>query len=238
MMISDRVRLQLFDGTGKRIRITGRRGRGPGEFANIVGMCRMTGDTVLVADSANGRVAVIDRKGRLVRTIPVNGRVPLLTNRCFDDGSVLVSAAQEGVRTLARGTAFYVGNPGTSEVRRFDSTGKLQLIVRSDDRPQRFNRVAVDAAGRIWIQDFQKFNAIAPDGWTAFDANGAMLGRLVISVPSHPVAQMTVLSFGRDEVFVRRIDAQGALHLTVYPLIKRGPGASSAPESEVTALQA
>jgi hypothetical protein len=294
MVISDRVRLQLFDRTGKRIRVTGRSGQGPGEFANIVGMCRVPGDTVLVADSPNGRVAVIDRTGRFVRTTPVTGRVPLLTNACFDDGTFLASdrarssnvgmqlilqratlsgaaprdltqlrqepmdAAREGLRTLARGSAFYVGNPGASEVRRFDNTGKLQLIVRSDDRPPpfvkadmdslpthgvagpgggatmkllpgeamptewpTFGRVAVDLAGRIWIQDFRKFNAIAPDGWTAFDANGAMLGRLVIPVPANADAKRTVLSFGRDEVFVRRLDDDGALHLTIYPLVRR-----------------
>jgi hypothetical protein len=67
--VTDVNRIHIFDETGKRLRIVGRSGRGPEEFGNIVSICRARGDTLVVGDSPNGRVAILDSAGRFVRTI-------------------------------------------------------------------------------------------------------------------------------------------------------------------------
>src|SRR3954469_393981 len=48
--ITDRARVQTFSAAGKRLRISGREGRGPGEFTAVTHLCRARGDTVLASD--------------------------------------------------------------------------------------------------------------------------------------------------------------------------------------------
>jgi hypothetical protein len=50
--------------------------------------------------------------------------------------------------------------------------------------------------------------------WTVFDADGGMLGKMVL--PND--LTRSVLSFGDSTVLIRRNDEMGAVHMTVYRL--------------------
>ena len=83
--------LRIFESDGTHWKTRGGRGEGPGEFQRIRLIGSYSGDSVLVADDANGRVTVFDPEGEFIRTERLaSGDGPL--PRAFDvfpDGSVL-----------------------------------------------------------------------------------------------------------------------------------------------------
>ena len=89
--IIDETRIRFYDKSGKQFKVTGRKGGGPGEFSQIAGICRTRGDTLVVNDPSNGRATIVDRKGTVIRELPV-GRVDLpWFGGCFDDGTFVVT---------------------------------------------------------------------------------------------------------------------------------------------------
>jgi hypothetical protein len=94
IVVADRgsSQLRFYDPSGRFLRATGRRGRGPGEFSQIMGMIRLPGDSLLVNDAFD-RALVYDPDGRFVRIVPLrgDGDVPFsqLLGR-FSDGAFLV----------------------------------------------------------------------------------------------------------------------------------------------------
>ncbi|MEP6832388.1 MAG: hypothetical protein ABJB74_03300, partial [Gemmatimonas sp.] len=90
-VVAERVRLQFFDANSKRLKILGSHGAGPQEFQRISYMCRTHGDTLVILDDANGRLAIVDgRKMEFVRTIPTMHYGDLVENACFEDGTFLM----------------------------------------------------------------------------------------------------------------------------------------------------
>ncbi len=86
---SGELRVFLADGTPWKTR--GGRGEGPGEFTRIRLLGAFAGDSVLVADDANGRLTVFDPVGEIVRTVSeaaAGGPWPRLFD-AFADGTVL-----------------------------------------------------------------------------------------------------------------------------------------------------
>lgn len=71
----------------------------------------------------------------------------------------------------------------------------------------------------IWVRDFKKVHPSA-DVWTAIDSTGRIAGRLEIPATPERTIPHQVISFGRDDVMLRRFDANRATYLTIYPLIK------------------
>ncbi|MBW7933246.1 MAG: 6-bladed beta-propeller [Gemmatimonadaceae bacterium] len=57
--------IRLFDNTGRFIRTFGRRGAGPGEFSNPVGLAMPGGNELFVYDPGQWRVSVFDTSGAL-----------------------------------------------------------------------------------------------------------------------------------------------------------------------------
>lgn len=302
LAVIDVVRVHLFDANGKRVKIVGQKGSGPEEFRYLTSICRTRGDTLIVNDSNNRRITIIDAKGEIVRTVPqgTNGSMPF--NSCFDDGTFLTEnyvdppnvpdprirftrrrtdgtiAAELGQLRRAPfdmvsqsepsvapfGNRFVFGNTMQSEVGVYDASGKLISIVRSsdaavpvtdadverrisstiprnvsaDERKQRLDRmrasphapnwpayarVLADPTGQLWVQDYRASRP-APDGWTAFDASGKMLGRLVFPVPANKdERQPEVISFGRNDILIRTRDADGASYLGIYPIVRTTP---------------
>jgi hypothetical protein len=81
-------------------------------------------------------------------------------------------------------------------------------------------RMLVDADNRIWIQDWTPSDDPTwPQGWTAFDSSGTLLGRLMIPAARSKVLRHYVVHFGKNEVFLYRIDEDGAAHYTAYPIL-------------------
>lgn len=74
-----------------------------------------------------------------------------------------------------------------------------------------------DPAGRIWALD--KFMVSGQQlAWTAFDAEGRLLGRLALSPLPGEQRPPQVIAFGDDAVLVRRRDSDGAAYLSLFPL--------------------
>ena len=85
-----------------------------------------------------------------------------------------------------------------------------------------YDRIMPDLSGRLWVQHWTATPmALEPTGWTAFDASGKMLGRLIIPAPDTKERRQLVVSFGKDEVFVKRSDDDGAWHYLAYPLLSK-----------------
>lgn len=86
----DVSRVHYFDARGKRLRIVGRKGQGPEEFQYLISICRTRGDTLILSDSHNRRLSVLDSHGQVVRTILQgdNGSAPF--SFCLDDGTVVL----------------------------------------------------------------------------------------------------------------------------------------------------
>jgi hypothetical protein len=92
--------------------------------------------------------------------------------------------------------------------------------MRSLPRPAHwpaYRRVHVDPRGTLWVQDYN-ITYPSPDGWTAFDSEGRLLGRLVMPAPASGQRRLQVIAFGEDELLVRRADQDGFAHLTVFPI--------------------
>jgi len=87
--------VRVFDGAGQFLRRIGRRGFGPGEFAQPMKL-ELVGDTLWVLDPGNARITVFNRRGEVLGTHTSAGRggasswnlVHLLR-----DGSLLVTAS-------------------------------------------------------------------------------------------------------------------------------------------------
>jgi hypothetical protein len=65
--------IAVFDHTGAFLRVVGSRGSGPREFAHISSLSAVHGDTILVVDRGNGRVAVLDPDFTIARTFLLRG---------------------------------------------------------------------------------------------------------------------------------------------------------------------
>jgi hypothetical protein len=295
--VLDGRRIQIFDRTGQRLKISGREGKGPGEFMNITSLCSMRGDTIVVADGMLRRVTMMDKAGAFITSALFGEHGHAENQFCFDDGTILVGRVLPGdikaPRTLrlsrlelggsvspiadveypafdmlvpttmemaAWAQRVYVGSGLSHDIKVFAADGTLTSIIRTDDalRPitsderaklqpmgyragsteaerkaaaaqavaqsktvhwPTFERMFVDVSGRLWVEDWRLYDPVAASAWTAFDADGRLLGRLTIPAAASKDKAIRVVQFGRDEVFIRRFDDDGALHLTAYPLI-------------------
>lgn len=149
---------------------------------------------------------------------------------------------------VVAGQRVYVGDGNSSEVRVYRADGRLVQIIRSADAVQRITQADVERAltrsspaarnmwrpetfpayarllaapdGRVWVRDFAFLaSALVSDGWTAFDVDGRLIGRL--EIPRTIGARSTsVLAFGMNEVQLTERDADGFYHLAFYPLIR------------------
>jgi hypothetical protein len=146
------------------------------------------------------------------------------------------------------GQRVYAGDGATSEIRVYHADGRLLQIIRSADLAQRiapadveralgrstaaqrdmwrpatyptFLRLLADPDGRLWVRDFPPAGkATEADGWTAFDSNGRLIGRL--EVPRKiGISSASVLAFGAGEVQLVERDEDGFYHLAFYPIVQ------------------
>lgn len=67
VVANEQVELRFFDATGKYLTTVGRRGRGPGEYEQLLRLFRVAGDTLLAWDVPTRRIDVRDPNGKLIR---------------------------------------------------------------------------------------------------------------------------------------------------------------------------
>lgn len=87
--------IRVFDDGGGYLRTFGRRGEGPGEFANLWTISELPGDTIVAVDPIGGRITLFTSSGTFARSFPI----PWLPGASapnpvgwFDDGTLLVDA--------------------------------------------------------------------------------------------------------------------------------------------------
>lgn len=92
--------IRFFDASGEYLGAVGRRGAGPGEFAEYSPLrtCRTDDGRLLIADSGNDRFHVFTRDGlvRTVRLEPVEGSRPPAIVGCVGDRSLLAVTYPDG----------------------------------------------------------------------------------------------------------------------------------------------
>src|ERR1700741_835610 len=86
----------VFDSTGRFLRRTGRRGRGPGEFETPWNIAVDARDSVFVWDWKLNRVSVFSPDLVFVRTFPAPGSWSVSGFEALPDGNLLVAAYQPG----------------------------------------------------------------------------------------------------------------------------------------------
>jgi hypothetical protein len=153
---------------------------------------------IYIGDAQTSEVRVYTPEGRLSRIIRSNDPPVRITN----------------AEAEARMRSSIPRNTPTGQVEaRMD---RMRALPHAQNWPA-YRRVLVDPRGYVWMQDYARTYP-SPDGWTAFDAEGRMVGRLVIPAPETGKRRMDIITFGMNEVLVRRIDDDGAAHLTLFPI--------------------
>lgn len=91
LVVAEANELRVFGPDGRYIRTIGRKGQGPGEFPNQIGiLCRLRGDSILAIQYGGVRATVFTSEGQYVRMTPLTEYVPRFA--CTEDGRVLVQA--------------------------------------------------------------------------------------------------------------------------------------------------
>ena len=120
--------LRFFDAAGRLTSTAGRRGAGPGEYANIRGIGRLSGDSIAVFDpGGNRRVSILDPAGKFIRSFrleaPWDGGGSATRMIASNNGTVLVGYSE--IRTMTpRPEAAYFGQ----RLFPYSTTGELRSM--------------------------------------------------------------------------------------------------------------
>ncbi len=191
-----------------RVRLDGTIVNRIGEFdAGTFDMVAQSAPTVVAAGQ---RLFWGDPRTSEIRVFSVTGKL-LSIMRSADVGAAITgSEVEQRFRsTIPRNT------PEAEITKRLD---RMRSLPHASHWPT-YREIQVDPAGQLWVQDYSKTYP-SPDGWTLFDAQGVLVGRLVIPAPAEGKRPMQVIAFGINEVLVRRSDEDEGAHLTVYPLVR------------------
>jgi len=71
VLANNQVELRFFDSTGRYLGTVARRGRGPGEYQQLLRLVRVQGDTLLALDARGSRIDVRDPNGKFVRAFKI-----------------------------------------------------------------------------------------------------------------------------------------------------------------------
>ena len=70
--------LRVFDSAGRHVRTIGRKGEGPGEFNQVIGMEWGPDGHMWLVDPANNRITKVDTAGVLVESVPTIGGITVM----------------------------------------------------------------------------------------------------------------------------------------------------------------
>jgi hypothetical protein len=159
------------------------------------------GSRLYFANSDAFEIQAYDRSGKLVQIIRTSDRLVPMSD-----------ADKEKMPLMA-----FRGGASPAEI----EADRRRAIARS---PTKFwpttGQMFIDMSGRVWVQDWQMTDqSTKPVGWTAFDSTGHLLGRLIVPPTKTKEARRFVVHFGKDEVFFKWQDDDGAAHYTAYPIL-------------------
>ncbi len=86
--------LAVYHGSGPRVRTIGRAGKGPGEFGRDLMVQVGPGDTIVVVDNSNRRLAMLTPAGDFIRSFPLPGRIHAFAR--LPDGDFLLHVRPTG----------------------------------------------------------------------------------------------------------------------------------------------
>lgn len=138
------TRILVFDRDGRFLRVVGRPGHGPGEFAGIGSFHVGPGDSLFVFDNQQSRLSVLSPEGEFVRSlsVPIS---PEVTNFVAPDGRFLIGRSF-GMPELGPHPLHLFDREG----RRLRSFGNFSGEARPDV-PGFLSRSLAPASGtRIW----------------------------------------------------------------------------------------
>ena len=87
------AQLRAFDSAGKPLWAVGRRGRGPGEFANPMGIAVDGEGVIWVADHGAGRIVTVDAEGTFERVLQADASFAFTRVVPMDDGWIGLTAS-------------------------------------------------------------------------------------------------------------------------------------------------
>ena len=186
---------------GSVVNVIGTFPRSPLDMVTMVGPAVVaSGDGLYYGDPFTGEIRVYDPLGTLQRIV-----------RTADRGDSITSAEAE------RRMAMTIPNNVTPDEHK-------ARMDRMRSRPYAptwpvFFQLEVGSDGTIWVQDYPKASE-TPDAWTAIDSTGRIVGRLVIPTVTEGTIRRHVLSFGSDNVMLRRFNADRTSSIAIYPLVK------------------
>ncbi|MFH1744221.1 MAG: DUF2298 domain-containing protein [bacterium] len=139
--------VKIFSANGEMLarigRPDGRAGSGEGEFQDPVGIDITADGKVLVADTGNDRIQILDLQGRYLGAWPVG-----FTKEPNRGVEAHLIAAPDG--------SVFVTDPIGSRILAFDSQGNLAKIFQKDQTGERFrmpNGIALTAEGALLVTD-------------------------------------------------------------------------------------
>lgn len=190
--------IRIYDARGRYLNALGRKGQGPGEFQQVLGIDRLPGDTLAIYDMWMELEYFLPDGTHLrgVQSMRMQDGLAVVWFYPLEDGSFLRSSwplgndhapgrwldssvvlryarsggkgtiisrfpAQEYTKTAtlrsaqsvifgpmgmlaAAGDGYYVGYPGTYEIRHHHADGRLDLIIRAQWSPKRVSRADID----------------------------------------------------------------------------------------------
>lgn len=183
------MQLRIYDSTGRRVAVVGRRGRGPGEFQspNVIGWL---GDTLWVTDRTQQRTSFFGADYKLLRTEAwpqedALGRAGMARIVFFDpialaaDGAVIGRAFQQSATNESDAHLVYVHRSPSGDLR------PLITVRRQEDEPA---MMVVSGLGRPVPFALIPQYAIATDG--------TRIGQLTAPLPRGREGAFTVTVFG------------------------------------------
>ncbi len=178
LAVIDMVRVHYFNAQAARIRITGRKGRGPEEFLYLTAICRTRGDTLVVGDNHNRRLGVLDSAGTIVRTIAQADLGGPPFGFCFDDGTFV----------LLRDLGGSAEGPGSIRLTRVRLDGSVANVLgdfpgRTIDFVTRSEVVVVAAGQRLYYGDGTSSEL------KVYDTTGTLLSIIRSADPSLPITE-------------------------------------------------
>jgi hypothetical protein len=199
-------------GADRTVRVT--RVRLDGSVANVVGEFSIgpfdafvdrdatiaaSGQSVYVADGMNHEVRVYRAGGGLAAIIRTR------------DQLIPISQAEAEANAMRHFAADW------GQAQKDRQLASLRRLAIPTSWPA-YGRIATDRSGRLWIQDYQRV-VTESYGWTAFDASGRLIGRLLLPRTAAGVRSRQVLAFGANDVLVVEYDDDGAAYIRAYPLM-------------------
>ena len=180
--------LRIYDGNGRLLRRTGRRGEGPGEFRRPARLYQLA-DTLAVYDAGLDRMSLYTLTGDFVgvreleRTAGKFAMDEWLYDRSWVDGPALGKGREAIKAALSR-----LPPPDTIELYRY---------------------VRVSQYGHLWLRQPAQ-PAAATRSWQIYDIDGNALAR--VDIP----AELEIYDYGKDYLIGRARDSLDVEYLRMY----------------------